>query len=230
MSGPELRLPVLGLYAGSIRPLAPEGRPSAIFKQAVAGRVRLTRSGLSGDAQADRRVHGGPDKALHQYAAEHYEVLAANFPGAATELVAGSLGENLATRGVTEETVCIGDRFRLGTALIQVSEPRSPCWKIDHRLGTAGLARLIAERGVVGWYYRVLEEGEVGIGDTLALLARNAAPVSVRRAWLARQAPRPSVAELEACAATPGLAANWRRKLEERLDWLRRNPGLDLRD
>jgi len=217
------------VFAGGISPLPPEGQPTGIFKQPVDGSVALGKEGLAGDAQADRRVHGGPEKALHHYAADNYPVLAAAFPELASQLVAGSLGENLSSRGLTEETVCIGDIFRLGGARIQVSQPRSPCWKIDHKFGVAGLTRFIADHGATGWYYRVLEGGNLGTGDALELIDRNPDPITLQRLWQAHLAHRPDADEIAACAATPGLTPGWVRKLSERLDWLRRNPELDLR-
>ncbi len=224
-----MKIVVDRIFVGGITALPPEGHPTGIFKQPVDGSVALGKDGLAGDAQADRRVHGGPEKALHHYAADNYPVLAAAFPELESQLVAGSLGENLSSRGLTEETVCIGDTFRLGGARIQVSQPRSPCWKIDRKFGATGLSRFIAERGVTGWYYRVLQAGNLRTGDALELIERNPDPISLRRLWQAHLAHRPDADELAACAATPGLTPGWVRKLSERLDWLRRNPELDLR-
>jgi MOSC domain-containing protein YiiM len=214
------------VYTGTLRPLPPEGRPTGIFKEPVAGRVLARREGLAGDAQADRRVHGGPEKALHQYAAENYALLAAAFPDCADRLVPGSLGENVSGRGLTEAEARIGDVFRLGTATIQVCQPRSPCWKIDHKFGTTTMARHIAELGIAGWYYRVLEEGEIGAGDLLELVERQEDAPSLRRLWQANLDLQARPEELEALARAPGLAAGWVKKLAERADWLRRHrPG-----
>lgn len=211
------------VYTGSVRPLPPEGQPTGIFKEPVAGRVLLTREGLVGDVQADRRVHGGPEKALHQYAAENYPRLAAAFPACADRLLPGSLGENLSGRGVTEAEICVGDVFRLGAATIQACQPRSPCWKIDHKFDTPGMARHIAEHGIAGWYYRVLEEGEIGAGDLLELVERHPGAPTLRRLWQAQADLRVRPEELEALARSPGLAAGWTKKLAERADWLRRH-------
>jgi MOSC domain-containing protein YiiM len=171
---------------------------------------------------------GGPDKALHHYPAEHYVALAAAFPQVGGDLVPGSLGENVTTAGLNEEAVCIGDVFRAGAARIRVSQPRSPCWKIDCKFAAAGMARLIAERGITGWYYRVLEPGQIGAGDVLELLDRNADPVSLGRLWRAQLDRRPALDELHQLASTPGLAPGWAKKLADRIDWLRRNPELDF--
>lgn len=211
------------VFAGGVRPLPPEGHPSGIVKEAVAGPVMLGPFGLEGDAQADRRVHGGPDKALHHYPAEHYAVFAATYPDCAARFVPGSIGENVTTRGWTEETVCVGDIFRIGTARVQVTQPRSPCWKINHRYGLEDALQLVAERGITGWYYRVLEAGRIAAGDAFELLERNADPVTLRHIWQVTRSHRPAAAELSRLASTPGLSGSWAEKLRGRLEWLRAN-------
>lgn len=216
------------VFVGTRQSLLPEGQPTGIFKRPVAGTVDLGREGLAGDVQADRRVHGGPEKALHHYPAEHYSTLAAVFPAAADALLPGSLGENVTTLGLMEDAVCVGDVFRLGSARIQVSQPRSPCWKIDRKLAATGMARLIAEKGITGWYYRVLAPGRIGAGDGLELLERNADPVTLSRLWRAQVDRRPEIDELQRLSRTPGLAPGWAIKLADRIEWLRRNPELDL--
>ena len=211
------------LYLGGIRPLPPENQPTGMFKREHAQPVWLGKEGLAGDAQADRRVHGGPEKAFHQYPVGHYEKLAAAFPEAAALLVPGSIGENLSEPGWDETNVCIGDVFRLGDARIQVSQPRSPCWKIDRRYGAEGMAQHIAEHGLTGWYYRVLEEGEVAAGCVFELIERPAPETTLARVWQLHRTHRPALAELEALARTPGLSPNWVKKVSERIDWLRSN-------
>ena len=211
-----------GLYAGQVALLAGDSRSSAIVKSAVAGRRLLSAEGLAGDTQADRRVHGGGGKALHQFPAEHYARLAAAFP-AAQNLAPGGLGENLSTRGMTEEQVCIGDVFRLGSARIQVSQPRTPCWKIDTRCACEGVSAFIAEHGLAGWYYRVLEAGEVGAGDRLEHLERAADAVTLAEFWRVIRTPRPAVDALLRLAYTTGLDPQWTGKLTQRAEWLRNN-------
>lgn len=227
-SSSRCRTAIDQVFIGGRSTLPPEGQPTGIYKRPVAGSVDLGRDGLAGDVQADRRVHGGPEKALHHYPAEHYVALAAGFPQTATEFVPGSLGENVTTVGLYEDTVCIGDVFRAGSARIQVSQPRSPCWKIDCKFATTGIARFIAERGITGWYYRVLDPGRIAARDALELLDRNADPVSLNRLWRAQLDRRPGLEELRLLLSTPGLAPGWRKKLADRLDWLQRNPELDF--
>jgi MOSC domain-containing protein YiiM len=214
---------IAAVYVGGIRPLPPEGHPSGIFKQAATGPVMLGREGLEGDEQADRSVHGGPDKALHHYPAEHYAVLAAAFPDSAARFVSGSIGENVSTTGWTEENVCVGDVFRIGAARVQVTQPRSPCWKINHRYGLDNALQFVAERGITGWYCRVLEAGRIAAGDAFELLERNADPVTLRHLWQVTRSHRPQVEELSRLAWTPGLSESWAEKLRGRLEWLRQN-------
>lgn len=211
------------LFAGGIRPLPPENQPTGIFKRECEMPLWLGAEGLAGDAQADRRVHGGPEQALHQYPVAHYARLAAAFPEAAAQLVPGCLGENLSVPGWDEADVCIGDVFRLGDARVRVSRPRSPCWKIDRRCGVEGMARLIDDAGLVGWYFSVVEEGEVAPGCDFALLERPAPEASLARLWQSWKAHRPPPGELEMLAAAPGLAQRWVQKLSERAAWLKAN-------
>ena len=216
------RIEIDGLFAGQVAQLAGDSRSSAIVKTPVSGRCLLTAEGLTGDTQADRRVHGGGGKAPHHYPAEHYALLAAAFPSA-QHLMPGGLGENISTRGLTENDVCIGDVFRLGGARIQLSQPRTPCWKIDHRTACEGIAAFIAEHGLAGWYYRVLEAGEIAPGDRLEHLERPAEAVLLAEFWRVSRALRPSVKDLSRLATCSGLDPQWAAKLRQRIAWLRDN-------
>ncbi len=219
----RLSTTVLGLYAGSIQPMPGDGRPTAIFKLPVSGRMHIGWEGMEADMQADRRVHGGTEKALHHFPLENHRRLAAQFPEQAAQFVSGGIGENVSTEGCDEDTVCIGDVYALGTARIQLNQPRSPCWKIDAKFGRGGITRHIAEQGMAGWYYRVLAPGEVQPGDAFTLLERNAEPLSLRQLHALTHAHRPDAAALHRAADTPGLNASWRNKLLARIEWLERN-------
>lgn len=213
------------VYVGSLRPLPPEGQQTGIFKFPVSGPVAVGPLGLAGDAQGDRRVHGGPEKAVHYYPAEHYAALAARVPALAAQLVPGVLGENLSGVGLLEATVCIGDIYAVGTCRLQVSQPRQPCWKISHRLGHDPMSRLIADLGCTGWYFRVLAPGLVGAGDSLTLLERPAPGLTLARLWAAHTSHRPDAAELARLGAAPGLNADWARRLRDRAAWLLDSTG-----
>lgn len=214
----------ISLFIGGIRPLPESGRPTGIYKQPVDGSLALTNEGFVGDQQADRRVHGGPEKAVHLYPARHYTKLAIRFPEAAGQLVPGSLGENISTPDLDESDVRIGDIWQLGSALLQVCQPRNPCWKIDERFGTEGMAAFIAENNLTGWYWRVLRSGQVAPGEHLDLEQASTGAFSLLAAMQLWQAHRPPLAELEKLAASPGIASQWKQKIEDRLAWLARQP------
>lgn len=215
---------MIALFLGGIRPLPPDNAPTGIFKQPVEMPVWLGREGLAGDAQADRRVHGGPEKALHQYPVAHYARLAAAFPEAAPLLVPGALGENLSVPDWDEASIAIGDVFQLGDAKVQVSQPRSPCWKIDHRFTAEGMAQFIAEQRITGWYFRVLEEGAVEPGSAFERIERNPQPVSVATLLTLWAGHRPDPDRLLDVSRMNGLSSGWIKKLVDRAERLRRLP------
>ena len=214
---------VIAFFAGSVRAMPGDGRPTGIFKLPVEGVVRIGVEGLIGDTQADRRVHGGPEKAVHHFPLENHRRLAAQFSEQAAGFVAGGLGENIATEGMTEDNVCIGDVYEVGSVHLQVSQPRSPCWKIDARHGREGITRYIAEHGIAGRYYRVLQTGEAQAGDALRLVQRNPQPVSLNDWWTLSRTPRPPLPVLQGVADTPGLTPAYREKVLQRIAWLQRN-------
>ena len=211
------------LFIGGISTLPQSGRPSGIYKQRVSTPLELGFNGFAGDQQADLRVHGGPEKAVHLYPATHYAKLAARFPEAAGWLVPGSIGENISTFDLDESSVHIGDIFRLGSARLQVCQPRNPCWKIDERYHTEGMAAFIAEQDLTGWYWRVLEPGRVSPDDCLELAQAANAP-SLAAAMALWREHRPAPDDLEQLAATPGIAAGWQRNIRERACWLQQQP------
>ena len=144
---------------------------TAIFKEPVEGPVRVTRLNLDGDSQADLTVHGGPTKAVYAYPSEHYDFWRDQLPG--TELRWGAFGENLTTQGLDEQSVSIGDRFRVGTARLVVTEPRMPCFKLGLRFGDPKMIKRFLQSQRTGFYFGVDEEGQVEAGDTIELLEKN---------------------------------------------------------
>lgn len=211
----------VSLFIGDLRALPESGRPTGIYKQPAKAPLDLGSAGFAGDHQADRRVHGGPDKAVHLYPAAHFARLAERFPELSGRLLPGSLGENLSTPDLDEGDVRFGDVWRLGTARLQLSQPRNPCWKIDERFGCEGMALFIAEHGLTGWYWRVLAPGRVAPGDRLELESRDAGRPSLAEAMALWQTHRPPAGELERIASQPGIADGWRRKILHRADRLR---------
>ena len=144
---------------------------TAIFKEPVEGPVRVDRLNLEGDGQADLTVHGGPTKAIYAYPSEHYEFWRGELPG--TTLKWGAFGENLTTQGLDEESVSIGDRFRVGTARLVVTEPRMPCFKLGLRFGDPKMIKRFLQSQRTGFYFGVEEEGQVEAGDAIELLEKN---------------------------------------------------------
>lgn len=187
---------------------------SAIWKEAVQGPVWCGRTNLEGDGQADLRVHGGPEKAVLAYSADHYPSWRAELalPG----MGSGGFGENLTVDGLTERDVCIGDTVAIGGAVLQLSQPRGPCWKLARRWRVPELAALTQRSGRTGWYYRVLVEGEIAPGQRIALVERPHPEWTVARANTVMYDLRDDVAATLSLAALPLLALSWRRTLGRR--------------
>ena len=220
----ELIAPVIvsGIFTGRIGFLPGESRGSAIAKEPLAGRCVIGVEGIAGDEHADPRVHGGSEKAVHLFPQENYATLVLAFPEA-RHLRPGGLGENLSTSGITENEACIGDVFALGTARLQIAEPRTPCWKIDARCGVEGVAAHVAEHGIAGWYFRVLAPGECVAGDALIHLERAPGAISLAHFHQSQRAQRPALAVLDRLANAPGLSPGWVRKIRSRIEWLTKN-------
>ncbi len=185
---------------------------SAIAKRPREEAVQVLRDGLAPDEQADRRVHGGPEMALHLYPLDHHAFWRETIGDHPALEEPGGFGSNLAVHGLTEEHVHIGDRFRLGTALIEVSQPRQPCWKIEHRFGAKGMVAAIIRTGRSGWYFRVIDNGEVAAGDSLERISIGAAEWSVARVFAVLIAGKGTQAEYAELANLAALAPKLREK------------------
>jgi len=170
---------VISVNVGLPREVAVNGKRvlTGIFKQPVAGRVPVRRLNLDGDRQADLSVHGGPDKAVYAYPAEHYDFWRRELPE--MELPFGMFGENLTVEGLRESEVNIGDRFAIGSAEFQVTQPRLPCYKLGIKFGRADMVKRFLHSRRTGFYFRVVKEGEVGAGDAIAPTLRDPHNVTV---------------------------------------------------
>ncbi|MBD3730290.1 MAG: MOSC domain-containing protein [Sphingomonadales bacterium] len=203
---------------GKIRPFrGDEG--SAIDKRPVSGRVRIGPLGIEGDEQADPVHHGGPDKAIHHYPFDNYPFWVDEIGDHPLLAAPGGFGENISTTRLGEDEMLIGDKLRLGTALVEISQGRQPCWKIEHRFGHKGMMAWIIETGRCGWYYRVLEPGTVEEGDPITLVERGHEGWTV--AWALRLAMLGDAKHdrnwLEAMVDLPALAEPWKARARKRL-------------
>lgn len=209
---------IIEVRTGRARPFGPRGALSGIDKTPAAGPVMAGPVGLEGDEQADTRHHGGPDKAIHAYPVAHYPLWAAEFPEAADSFVPGGFGENLVVEGVAEAGVCLGDRWQAGGALLEVSQARQPCWKLNQRFGRPDIARLVQRTERSGWYFRVLEPGPIAAGITARLADRPYPEWPLTRVNRLLYRDTLDRAALAALAALPGLPARWRQLALGRLD------------
>jgi MOSC domain-containing protein YiiM len=198
---------------------ARDGRASvwitAFFKMPVTGSVAVGEFGLAGDEQADRANHGGLDKALLAYSADHYAYWREQLQLA--EMPWGAFGENLTIADLEESTVCIGDRWQAGSVLLEVSQPRQPCWKMARRWQLPDLPKQVIATGRSGWYLRVLAGGSLAAGARLELVARPRPTWTVARASHLLYHEPDNVAGLEDLAAVPELSRAWREELLERI-------------
>lgn len=219
------------LLIGPVVPLGPRAAPSGIAKRPAAGRVWLGREGFAGDAQGDRKHHGGPEKAVHHYAFDHYPRWREAIGDRDVLTRPGAFGENLSTTGITEADVAAGDTFRLGRALIQASQGRQPCWKLNIRFDVPDMALRVQRSGWTGWYYRVLEEGFVAVGDSLVLVDRLSPGWTIERLRRVLYVDTLDRDPLAAIAALEHLPESWRKLAARRLasgeveDWSRRLVG-----
>ena len=151
---------------------------TGIFKEPVPGRIMLHMLNLDGDRQADLSVHGGPTKAVYGYPSEHYDFWRRELPD--MNLPWGMFGENFTTEGLLESELNIGDKLRIGGAIIMVTDPRMPCYKLSLKFGRADILKRFLQSERSGFYFAVLQEGEVGAGDQFELFERNEHGVTVR--------------------------------------------------
>ena len=152
---------ISALLAGKIAPLGERQASSGIDKKPVSGPVRLLRDGLECDEQGDRKVHGGPEKAVHHYPHDHYADWRKDVGDNPRLDASGAFGENISTTGLTEHNVAVGDRFRIGTALVEVSQGRQPCWKLNARFDVPDMAVRVQKTGRTGWYIVFLKKGSL---------------------------------------------------------------------
>lgn len=203
------------VYIGKITPYVGHS-PSAIEKRAVNGELVLTSLGFEGDEQAETRHHGGPDRALCHYPREHYEYWRNQFPEQADQFIAPLFGENISTIGLTEYDAYIGDIYRWGKTFIQITQPRSPCYKLNFHCDIDDFARTMQNSGRCGWLYRVIVAGNINTKQPLELVSRNS-DVSVAEAIsIAFNSPFDEE-QYHRLLSAAGLSASWSKNMQMRL-------------
>ncbi len=213
---------VIALHIGKVRQIESSesggwwDKPwqTGFYKEPRSEPLWLGYEGFRGDEQADRRYHGGPEKAVCVYPSEHYPYWCETLGIA--DLPHGAFGENLTLQGLLETTVCIGDRFSLGEAEIQISQPRQPCWKLARRWHVKDLTARVEQTGFTGFYFRVLRHGQVGTGDTLTLLDRPFPLWTIERCNQVMHHPEDDAESAASLASCPLLSSSWKDAL-----WLR---------
>lgn len=208
---------VLALLTGKPRPFREDGTMSAIARQPATGPVMLGELGFEGDQVADPVHHGGPDMAIHHYPFDHYAYWQQKLDSHKLLQKPGAFGENISTRGLVESEMRIGDRFRLGQALVELTKGRQPCWKLDHRFGVSGKQSVMAEivrTARCGFYYRVLEPGLVQAGDVMRLVEPGPSAWTVDRVFrlLVGGQYKAEPEAVRKLAELPQLAADWRKR------------------
>lgn len=220
------------LLAGKAVPYTRPGSHSAIAKQPLEGPVQVGPEGLEGDEQGDRKVHGGLYKAVHHYPYEHYRRWQEQLGALLLLEQPGAFGENISTCGLSEADLCLGDVLRCGETLLEVVQTRQPCWKLNDRFGIPDMALRVQQTGMTGWYYRVLEPGELEAGQMLNLEHRPFPRWPLSRVLeVLYQLTLDQTALLE-LSELP-LVPSWQKLVERRLnqhsveDWSKRLYGAD---
>ena len=208
---------LISVNVGLPRLLAWQGATfkTGIFKKPVKGRVMLRITNLDGDRQADLSVHGGPNKAVYAYPSEHYPAWRSELSD--PDLTTGDFGENFTTEGFLETNVSIGDRYRIGAAIVRVTTPRLPCFKLAAKFQSDHIITHFLHSGRCGFYFAVDQEGEVGAGDKFELLNREKTTLTIAEVNLLYSAESPDRATLQRSLSVHLLPESWRMRFRARL-------------
>jgi MOSC domain-containing protein YiiM len=194
---------------------------TAIFKDPVKGPIMLRKLNLDGDKQADLTVHGGVDKAVYSYPAEHYDYWRKQFPN--MDLVLGMFGENFTTEGLMEDSVNVGDQFQMGSAKLVATQPRMPCYKLGVRFGRMEVIRQFLASGRPGIYFKVLEEGEVEAGNKIRIIRKDKNNVTVKdivRLYITRD--HIDIETMRRATKIRALPEGWRYEFKQKIEQLER--------
>jgi MOSC domain-containing protein YiiM len=212
----EFQMFIQSLFAGKPVPFGPRNSPSSIVKQPFS-ELTIELDGATEDEQGNKKLHGGPEMALHQYAQEDYQVLQKQFPQIAEQLVPGSIGENISAPQMSNENVFIGDTYEIGNVVLQVNSPRAPCVKINQRFGMRNMDIFIGQEGLTGWYYRVIETGTLKVNDKIKLVHRLKHTKSIREIIRLVRDKNADSKECLMASQIPALADEWVRKLRKKI-------------
>jgi MOSC domain-containing protein YiiM len=217
MSEHKAEMRIVSVNVGLSREIQWQGKTvrTSIFKAPVAGPVRVERLNLDGDQQSDLTVHGGMDKAVYVYPAEHYEFWREQLPG--VNLPWGVFGENLTTEGLLEDIVQIGDKLRAGSAEFVVTQPRMPCFKLGVRFDRPDMLKRFLRSGRTGFYLAVAREGEIAAGDVVTWVARDGHAITVAEIAGLYTADAPNQDLLRHATELPALPEGWREYFRKRL-------------
>jgi MOSC domain-containing protein YiiM len=206
---------VISVNVGRPREVEWHGRKvlTSIWKSPVTGPVRVTALNLDGDAQSDLSVHGGPEKAVYAYPCEHYDDWRQEL--SLETLPWGAFGENLTTSGLRERDVAIGDRIRVGSVELLVTQPRMPCFKLGIRFGRDDMVKRFLRSGRSGFYFAVVQEGTLTTGDALQIVARDRHRVTVAEIAALDTADPPDREVIRRALQVPALAESWKRHLRK---------------
>ncbi|WP_289028204.1 MOSC domain-containing protein [uncultured Paraglaciecola sp.] len=206
---------VIGLYKAQLKRIGPKSELTGIYKYPT-NTATVDKLGIVGDIQVDKRYHGGPERALHQYSLSSYEKIIKAYPLLYRKAKIGSMGENISVGTMNESNVCIGDTYEIGKVVVQVSGPRMPCFKISEKFSTPGLDKFIAKHGIHGWYYRILTEGSFAIDDQVTLVSRPNPTLTIADFLkLARGKTAPKDA-LQNASKAEGLDPEWQETLQRK--------------
>jgi MOSC domain-containing protein YiiM len=187
---------------------------TSFYKAPVSGPRWLSTTSVDGDSQADTKAHGGPEKAVLAYSMDHYPHWNDEYPD--LDLGHGAFAENLDIQGLSEATVCLGDTWQIGEAILQINQARMPCWKISRRWRTHGMSRRVQETGRTGWYHRVLQAGEIEAGMNVVLIDRPHEQWTIERCNRVMHELKRDREQSAELAELPELAESWRRVLAKR--------------
>lgn len=203
---------ISGLFTAKVSRIGPKNELTGIYKYPTE-QAEIDELGIQGDVQVDKRYHGGPERALHQYAWKSYERLIKAYPLLHQKAWPGSMGENLSIPAMHEQNVCIGDIYQINDCHIQVSGPRMPCYKISEKFDTPNLHKFVAQQAIHGWYYRVIKGGSLNVNDTVELMHRPNPKVSIASFLDIVQGKVRESKVIEQAINAKGLDPEWKDKL-----------------